>query len=114
MNRYLTEGICRDAVNGLRVVVIGRRRTWEPALLEIESQVGFAPGVVVRKSNGAEVVKFPSGGEVVFRTSNRPALDGIQFDVALLEEAADRRGELLQVLTVARHKTKEPGEIVRF
>lgn len=114
MNRYLTEGICRDAVNGLRVVVVGRRRTWGPALLEIESQVGFAPGVVVRKSNGAEVVKFPSGGEVVFRTSNPRALEGLRFDVALLEDAADRRGELFRVLTMARRKTTALGEIVRF
>lgn len=82
MNRYVAEGMARDAADGLRVCCLADARTCKAALGMIED-AGLPDGVKVYRAHGRERVEFPSGGRVVFYRSVA-AVRGASADVLVI------------------------------
>lgn len=85
VNRYVAEGLVRDAESGLRVFVVTHRSSKREMLGAIEVALSDVDqSHKIRRANGRERVEFTLGGFIAFRTpgmSNR----GFSADVLYVE-----------------------------
>ena len=83
MNRYVLEGIIRDAQAGKRILCVVPSREVQHIITRLESASGIA---LLRRSHGDERVLFTSGGGITFAHARREAMRGHSADIVVIDD----------------------------
>lgn len=107
MNRYVIEGIIRDAASGKRVAVVPAYLRGADGLMGAAAEHPRASHVI--RAHGRAEVRFHSGGSLRVRTAD--SLRGHQAEVVVLDA---RTGNDQRALECAVICTAPGGEVIRL
>ena len=111
VNRYMVEGIIRDAQAGKGVLCVIPPREVQRVITELEPAAGI---VKLRRSYGSELILFGSGGTISFASPAHRRMRDISVDIAVIDDVyyRDQMLDLHADLTVL--VAPRGGEIVTY
>ncbi|STD12420.1 Uncharacterised protein [Dermacoccus nishinomiyaensis] len=83
MNRYVIDGITRDAQAGKRVICAIPSREVQHIITRLERASGIS---LLRRSHGDERVMFTSGGGIIFVHPERGGGRGHSADIVVIDD----------------------------
>ena len=83
MNRYVIEGIIRDAQAGKRIICAIPSREVKRIIDQLEGASGIA---LLRRSHGDQRVLFTSGGDITFAHPQRETMRGHSADIVVVDD----------------------------
>ena len=83
MNRYVIDGITRDAQAGKRIICVVPSREVQHIITRLESASGIS---LLRRSHGDQRVMFTSGGGITFVHPQRETMRGHSADIVVIDD----------------------------
>ena len=111
MNRYVLEGIIRDAQAGKRVLCVIPSREVQHVITQLESASGI---VMLRRSHGQELISFGSGGAVSFAVPARGPMRGIHAEIVVIDDVYYRDQMFDLHATLKAIVAAASGEIITY
>ncbi|AVR56771.1 hypothetical protein PBI_ELVA_30 [Microbacterium phage Elva] len=111
MNKYASRGLAFAAIVEARTVLVVTRHAEVQIALREMAEIGVQ-GQVVRRANGAEEIRYPNGGRVLFRAAGGHGYRGVSVDTVYLDAGLGNDDRLLDDL-VPCVQASPRGELVR-
>lgn len=83
MNRYMIDGIIRDAQAGKRVLCVIPSREIQRTITQLETAAGIT---LLRRSHGQELISFGSGGAISFAVPAHGPMRGIHAEIVVIDD----------------------------
>lgn len=111
MNRYVVDGIIRDAQAGKGVLCVIPSREVQHVITQLESASGI---VKLRRSYGQELISFAGGGAIAFAIPSRGPVRDIRVDIAVIDDVYYRDQMLDLHADLAVLVAPRGGEIITY